>query len=71
MKDPDYVSKYTEYNNIYRERSKQIYADNRKIILERNKKYHYDNRQERLKYNNQYWSVNGHKYKGRSKHISR
>ena len=69
MKDPDYVSKYTEYNKIYRERSKQIYVDNRKIILERNKQYYYDNRQERLKYNNQYWSVNGHKYKGRSKHI--
>jgi hypothetical protein len=69
MKDPDYVSKYTEYNKIYRERRKQIYVDNRKIILERNKQYYYDNRQERLKYNNQYWSVNGHKYKGRSKHI--
>ena len=69
MKDPDYVSKYTEYNKIYREKSKQIYVDNRKIILERNKQYYYDNRQERLKYNNQYWSVNGHKYKGRSKHI--
>ena len=69
MKDPDYVSKYTEYNKIYRERSKQIYVDNRKIIMERNKQYYYDNRQERLKYNNQYWSVNGHKYKGRSKHI--
>ena len=54
MKDPDYVSKYTEYNKIYRERNKQ---------------YYYDNRQERLKYNNQYWSINGHKYKGRSKHI--
>ena len=44
-------------------------GDNRKIILEGNKQYYYDNRQERLKYNNQYWSVNGHKYKGRSKHI--
>jgi len=28
MKDPDYVSKYTEYNKIYRGRSKHIYQDN-------------------------------------------
>ena len=28
MKDPDYVSKYTEYNNIYRERSKHMHQDN-------------------------------------------
>ena len=67
-----------------KEKRKQYYIDNRDKIIERNKKYYhdnkderqkynreyyYDNRQERLKYNNQYWSVNGHKYKGRSKHI--
>ena len=28
MKDPDYVSKYTEYNKIYRERSKHMHQDN-------------------------------------------
>ena len=27
-KDPDYVSKYTEYNKIYRERNKKVIPEN-------------------------------------------
>jgi hypothetical protein len=43
MKDPDYVSKYTEYNKIYRERNKQYWSVNGHKYKGRSKHIYQDN----------------------------